>query len=652
MIRRFALLSLLLAPAAAFAQARTIEVSDTARLEPVVITATRDSVKQSVPTASTTVITGEALRSQGIVTVSQALSVISSMTTVQAGSYGATTSLFTRGGQSNYTLLLVDGAPVNDPGGFLDLANLTTDNVDRIEIVEGPSSVLYGAGAISGVIQIFTRRPGNLSFANVAATGGSYGIRNYDLAFGTGKESVGISLDAARYRTDGILAFNNNASNDVYSGLLRFGHTGGAHLDFSGRQMTSAYHFPTDFTGAAVDSNQQTSGRLTVLSADGGLYMGKKVEFRVLAAATQNHSTSQNLPDGAWDVTGFYYVDPSTVKQWSVDARFAFHLSGASAITAGALYADQQIKSSDSSWSIGVTDTSSFHHTRNNTAYYANATGDIGSRVSYNAGARVTVSDQFGTFTSYRFAAGFALSKTTSFRGSVGSSFREPAFTEEYSTGFSTGNPDLKPETGTAWEIGIDQRFGKEGTTATVTYFSQRFSNMIQYDPGVPFGQPNYYNVAVANASGVEAALHAVINKQWWFDAGYTWLSTKVVESISSGDPTATLVPGEPLLRRPSNAGNIGLTYQMIRKLTFGVQAQYVGSRADIDYNLGSRVTLPSYTLVNASMLLSLKSDAEGRFIGVTARGTNLFNTGYQQTVGFAAPGRALLVGIRLGVGY
>jgi vitamin B12 transporter len=652
MIRRAALFALVIAPAAAFAQARTIEVSDTARLEPVVITATRDSVKQSVPTASTTVITGEALRTQGIVTVQQALSLISSMTTVQAGSYGAATTLYTRGGQSNYTLLLVDGAPVNDPGGFLDLGNLTTDNVDRIEVVEGPSSVLYGSGAISGVIQIFTRRPGAISFANVSASGGTFGTRAYDLAFGTGKESVGISLDAARYRTNGILDFNNSASNDVYSGLLRFGHSGGAHLDFSGRQMKSDYHFPTDFTGAAVDSNQQTSGRLTVLAADGGFYMGKKVEFRVLGAATENKSTSQNIPDNAGDSTAFYYVDPSTLRQWSVDARFAFHLSGASAITAGALYADQQVKSSDSSWSNTFTDTSSFQHSRNNTAYYANATGDIGPKVSYNAGARITVSDQFGTFTSYRVAAGFALSPKTSFRGSVGSSFREPSFYEEYATGFATGNPDLKPETGTAWEIGVNQSFGKEGTSLSVTYFSQRFTNMIQYDPGVAPGDPNYYNIAAADASGVEANFHGVISKQWWLDAGYTWLSTKVVSSISSGDPTATLIPGEPLLRRPSNAGNIGINYQMVRKLSFGVQAQYVGSRQDIDYNLGSRVTLPSYALVNASILLSLKADTEGRFIAVTARGTNLFNTGYQQTVGFEAPGRALLVGIRLGVGY
>ena len=95
---------------------------DTSQLKPVVITATKDSVDQAAPTAATTTITGLALRANGIATVQQALNVISSITTVQAGSFGATTSLFTRGGQSNYTLVLVDGAPVNDPGGFADLA--------------------------------------------------------------------------------------------------------------------------------------------------------------------------------------------------------------------------------------------------------------------------------------------------------------------------------------------------------------------------------------------------------------------------------------------------------------------------------------------------------------------------------------------------
>jgi vitamin B12 transporter len=625
---------------------------DTAVLRPVVVTSTRDSVTQVAPTASTTVISGEELRAEGIISLAQALSVISSMTTVQAGSFGATTSLFTRGGQSNYTLIMVDGSPVNDPGGFADLANLTTDNIDRIEIVRGPGSVLYGSNAISGVIQIFTRRRTTADFANVVASGGSYGTRDYQLGGGFGKETISASLDASRSNTNGIYSFNNAAKNDVYSGVIHFGSPGSAHLDIAGRQNRSVYNFPTDFTGAQVDSSQWTTSRLTVASVDGGFYMGKKVEFRVLAAGTENQSTSQRLQESGADTMGVFYVDPSTTKQWSIDARLAIHANASTAITLGGEYDDQQIKSSDSSFSADFNDTSSFAHSRTNTAYYANATGDIGSKFSYNAGIRITNSDLFGSNTSYRVGAGYVLLPKTIVRGSIGSAFNEPSFYEQYSTGFTTGNPDLKPETGMSWEIGLQQSISDGRGVMGVTYFSQKFTNMIQYDPGVPFGDPNYSNIAKADASGIEAELRLAVSKEWFLDFAYTWLETKVVDALSSGDPGATLIQGQPLLRRPANEGSVSLSYDMAKHLYLNVQGQYVGSRADVDFSTDERVTLPSYFLLNAGMLLTLKSDADGRFIGITGRANNIFNHGYQQTVGFAAPGRTLLVGIRLGVGY
>ena len=623
---------------------------DTSHLPPVVVTATRDSVVQAAPTAATTVISGAALRAQGIVTLQQALNVVSSITTVQSGSWGATTSLFMRGGQSNYTLVLVDGAPVNDPGGFAEIANLTTDNIDRIEVVRGPGSVLYGADAVSGVIQVFTRRGTTGGFGSV-----SYGIGNFhttggDFDLGLGKPTASFTLDAARYNTDGILAFNNQANNYVYSFAGHLGDARAAHLDLVGRQMNSTYHFPTDFTGAAVDSNQFTSGRLRVGSLDAGVYLGSKVELRALGTYTQNKSLSQNFPDDSADTLGFYYSDPSLLTQYSGDLRFAIHANAATVITAGGLYEHQQAQSSDSSFGSGFVDTSSFDHHRYNTGEYVNATGDIGSRFTYNAGIRFTQSQQFGDFTTYRVGAGFAVDTSTILRGSVGSAFREPSFIEEYSAGFSMGNPDLKPEIGRSWEVGATHVFGKLRTTAGLTYFSQRFTDMIQYDPGVPPGTPNYENIAEATASGLEAELHAAPAASWMLDFAYTWLKTNVVNAGVIGGPTAALVTGEPLLRRPANAGNVSVTYHEARKVALTAQLVYVGSRADIDYNAGARVTLPSYLLVNASIMWTVKSDNEGRFLAVVFRGTNLLDHDYQQTVGFAAPGRALFVGIRLGI--
>jgi len=132
--------------------------SDTATLTPVVVTATRLPSAVGAATLSTTVISGDDLRARGVTTVLEALRETPSVAVVQGGSFGQQTSVFMRGGQSNYTQVLIDGVVVNDPGGAIDFANLTTDNIDRIEIVRGPASVLYGANAVTGVIQIFTRR--------------------------------------------------------------------------------------------------------------------------------------------------------------------------------------------------------------------------------------------------------------------------------------------------------------------------------------------------------------------------------------------------------------------------------------------------------------------------------------------------------------
>ena len=644
-----ALLSLLAAPPlrAQFGATRT--APDTTVLAPVVITSTRDSVNQAAPTAATTVISGASLRAQGIVTVQQALSVVSSITTVQAGSWGAATSLFTRGGQSDYTLVLVDGAPVNDPGGYVNLANLTTDNVDRIEIVRGPGSVLYGSDAVTGVIQIFTRKGTTGSFGSVSAAGGNYGSRAYDLALGLGSPTASITFDGARYRTNGI-SFNNDYSNDVYSIAGHLGEAGHAHLDATARQMTSAYDYPTDFTGAPVDSNQYTNGRLRVGSLDGGVYLGRKLELGVRGGYTENKSTSANLPDDAGDSLGFYYVDPSTLTQWSIDARFALHVNPSTVITAGGAYVQQEEKASDSSFTNISVDTSSSSHSRDNTAYFLNATGDFGKSFSYNAGLRYTQSDLFGDFTTYRVGAGIVLSPNTSIRGSVGTAFREPSFYEQFATGFAMGNPYLKPEHGASWEAGFSQRFAKGDASFDVTYFSQRFTDMIQYDPSAPPGTPNYENIAEATASGVEASLHALLSPEWLLDAAYTWLKTDVVDAGVSGGPAADLITGQPLLRRPSNAGNASITYHMPKKLAITAQVVYVGSRADVDFVSFARVTLPSYALVNLSALLTLKSDDEGRFIAITFRGNDIFNTSYEQTVHFASPSRAVLIGIKLGI--
>src|ERR1044072_4889453 len=148
--------------------------SDTTTLEPVVVSASTLPRRADVLSQSVTVLSGEGLRARAGTRVTDALREVPGAQLVQSGSFGSITSLFLRGGESRYTKVLIDGVAVNSAGGAFDFSHLTTDNIDRIEIVRGPASVLYGADAVTGVVQIFTRHGSSRPSASVAGRGGTY----------------------------------------------------------------------------------------------------------------------------------------------------------------------------------------------------------------------------------------------------------------------------------------------------------------------------------------------------------------------------------------------------------------------------------------------------------------------------------------------
>src|SRR3954451_3782385 len=181
---------------------------DTARLGTVVVSASKVPRPAEALTQAVTVLSGDDLRARGVTRVTDALREVPGAMLVQSGSYGAITSLFLRGGESRYTKVLIDGVAVNAPGGSFDFSHLTTDNIDRIEIVRGPASVLYGADAVTGIVQIFTRRGTEGKTLSLGGRGGTYHSLDVD-ADASGPSPVGaFSLGAARHSADGVLPFN------------------------------------------------------------------------------------------------------------------------------------------------------------------------------------------------------------------------------------------------------------------------------------------------------------------------------------------------------------------------------------------------------------------------------------------------------------
>jgi vitamin B12 transporter len=612
-------------------------------LTPVVVTATRLHVAENAPTVTATVITGAELREKQITNLQDALQLVPGVFAARSGSYGGQTSLFVRGGQSDYVQVLVDGAPVNDPGGFLDIANIGIDNVERIEVVRGPASVLYGANAVTGVVQIFTRDgrgPGQLT---LGMSGGSYGARDGQIALHGGSERASGSLSFAHHGSSGVYDFNNESRADNYSGALRLVPDERSSIQLSLGRVNARSRIPTNGFGVPDDSNQFHDVTRSVGSLDAGRFLTRRLEARVLLTATDAHTRSADLPDAPGEQCDFCYDARTGTYRGGADARLAFYASPSLAITAGTVYERQRQHTSGSE-----------ARGRTLTAFYGQGAGNIGQRASYGAGVRVDHNTAFGTFATYRLSAGYRVGAATRVHASLGSAFKEPTVDQTSSTSpFVRGNPDLRPERTRSWELGVAQTLFDGSLVLSATYFNQRFRDVIQYDPMPPSEDaPNYVNVGAARANGAELEARAAFARIWDVTASYTRLATRVTDAGVDAGPGATYVQGERLLRRPSDLANLSIGVRPSPRGALHLDFGYVGHRVDIDFARFERVEARAYATVDLSGELALVSARSGADpLALTMRVENLFDASYQQIYGFLSPGRAVHVGLRMRLG-
>jgi vitamin B12 transporter len=633
---------------------------DTARTAPVVVTATRSALSAERVPSSVSVITGEQLRHQGITTVADALRQVPGLALAQTGSYGASTSLFIRGGESKYTKVLVDGIPVNEAGGAFDFSSLTTDNIDRIEIVRGPASVLYGSDAMAGVVQLFTRSGTAGTTTELSARGGGYDSYDAEAAVRGRVQALAYSIGGGRHATDGFQAFNSRNVNNVGSALVS-AERGGADARVALRFTDVAFHYPTDGSGQVVDSNAVHREDRLAVGIDAGYRLLPSAALRLSLASNSAHGVSDNQPDSPGDVGGYYFTTAERSHRRSGDLRLQLTLPAATQFTVGG-QVERSWQESGTTSSFG--DTPPFSHTRRTTAAYAQMlvapapfTAALGTRYEHN--------EQFGDFVTYRVAGTAQLRPSTRLRASLGTAFREPTFLESYGGGFVNGNPALAPEQALSVDAGIEQQFGERATLGA-TYFNNSFRNMIdyQYAPA----SADYFNLARTRAAGLELEGRVELLAGIHADAAFTYLDTKVVDPGASTAPTALFVPGAHLLRRPMHTLDVGVGYRAVRG-GLDLRARRVGTREDNyfapDFS-ANHVTLPAYTRVDLSSELALTPASVSRSRAMaTLRVENLFDARYSDVAGFnydfrltddaalrqtgyRAAGRRALVGVRL----
>ncbi len=627
----------------------TAQENDTTQLGTVVVTASKAPAPAGTLTQPVTVISGEELRARGVSRVSDALREVPGASVVQNGSFGAVTSLFLRGGESRYTKVLIDGVPVNAPGGFFDFSHLTTDNIERIEIVRGPSSVLHGADAVTGTVHVITKKGAGRPRLAVAARGGTY--KSYDLsadANGSG-ERGGFSLGAARHSTDGVLPFNNQYENGTLSAALKLGQGVAGDATISARYTAAEFHYPTDFTGQPVDSNAyRVQHRLTV-GLDAGRNLGSAVRARFLAGTNEVSDLTDDIgiPFGG------------TVEQQSkfrsrgfrrnAEGRFTFFVPEHATITVGTVYEREHENSSNEVGDVGGpgAQTDSFDASRRNVAYYSEVLGTLTSRLSYTLSGRVDDNSDYDRFATYRVGTNAVVLPGLRLRASLSTAFNAPAFNQLRPTLYTVGSPNLHPERIRSGEVGLVASFQGDQIRVSGGYFNQRFAELIQYvSGGPPDFLGSYANLTTASANGYEAEVHIAPDPRWRGSASFTVVKPRVVR-IPAGY-TGSELPGDALIRRPSHSGSLVGSFTAGSGLSLGATVSYVGKRLDLDFAQfpSPRVTLPAYTKFDLSAESPLLSSGRTG-LTLNARVENLFDKEYEDVLHFSAPGRILFVGAR-----
>ena len=622
---------------------------DTTRLGTVVISASKVPRPASTLTQAVTVIYGDDLRARGVTRVSDALREVPGAMLVQSGSYGAVTSLFLRGGESRYTKVLIDGVPVNASGGFFDFSHLTTDNIERIEIVRGPASVLYGADAVSGIVQIFTRRGSGRPRASVGTRAGTYRSFDVDADASGGSPLGAFSLGAARHSTRGILPFNNQYRNGTLSSAIDLARGAAGDAKLSARYTEAEFHYPTDFTGQPVDSNSfRTQHRLTV-GLDAGRNLSPWAQARLLAGSNEVSDLTDDIATPFGGSAPEHSAFRSRGYRRNAEGRLSLFLPTTATLTVGASYEREHENSSNASGPVGgaTTQTDSFDASRHNIAYYSELLGNPGDRFSYTLSGRLDDNSDYHRFATYRIGASGGIVPALRLRASLSTAFNAPAFNELRPTLYTVGSPDLRPERIRSGEIGIATSFSPELVRLGVNYFTQRFSDLIQYvNGGPPSYKGSYANLTGASSNGYEAELAVTPPGSWRGNASYTIVDphvTQVPPSYQGGDNV-----GDALIRRPSHSGSLVVTYARPASMSAGVALNFVGKRADLDFAQfpSPRVTLPAYTKIDLSVDVPVASTTRGA-VTLTARLENAFNKRYEDVLHFAAPGRTILLGAR-----
>ncbi len=599
-------------------------------LAAVVITATRIPTPISQIASSVTIITAEDIAIKQERTLPDVLRDVPGLNVVQTGGPGGQTSVFMRGTNSNHTKVLIDGIDVGDPSnstGAFDFGQLLTQDIERVEVLRGPQSGLYGSDAIGGVINIITRKgTGPLQFTGLIE-GGSFSTFNQAAAISGSADAFHYSVNLTHLHAGATpvtpleLLPPGQKRNDDYDdnfGLsTKLGYEVTPNFDFGlvarytsiELRTTSDGFDPSTFT--FVPEAQQTVaktdayyGRLSAhyLSFEGAFEQTLGFAYTRDRTSTLQPQSPEALNSG---------------ERKKIDWQGNIKAAAGESVVLGAEYERDEISepiSADTHIASG----------------YAELQSQLGEHWFSALNVRYDDNNRFGSKATYRFAPAYVLSESgTKLKASIGTGFKAPTLSELFQDfpPFFFANPNLKPETSTGWDAGVEQGFAKDTLRIGATYFYNRISNLITVDP-VSFS--TYANVGRATTKGVESFIDYKMGQQFTLRLDYTYTQ-------ATDDET-----DQELLRRPKNKANADLSWRPTGVWLVNLNVLWVGSWADGTRTTFSPVEAPGYTTVNLAVTYDLN-----RHLSLFGRINNLLDRHYEDPSGFLQPPIGAFVGLR-----